>query len=1827
MSKSNKSYRIRTNINSENQYINVDIVQNYEKFEILSLDINQSNVYNLMNSKTGIIVGRVLANDGFGIPNAKLSVFITYDSDDNLDSQLQYHYVSTNSTNEEGIRYNLLPNTVDDECKQAVGTLPIKRFMLDNKDVIEVFDKYYRYTTRTNNSGDYMIYGVPTGSQTIHCDIDLSDIGVLSQKPSDMIYKGYDINLFESPTKFKTSTNLNSLSQLISQDKSVFVYPFWGDTTNDPNGAAITRCDINISYKFEPTCVFMGSVITDTGTNSISKKCKPSKNGGKMSEMKTGAGIIEMIRKTVNGGVEQISIKGNEVINEDGVWCYQIPMNLDYVMTDEYGNTVISDNPSKGIPTRTRVRFRVSMHENPADGVARKRARYLIPNNPRLVKEDYPEFCKTKNVDYEFGTKTLDEDYRDLMWNNVYTVKNYIPRVQKARLPNNLKFTGIKMVNHAGSNNPMPYNKLSIKFNFMYTFMCTLIKILVQLTRSVNIVINWIEYALLYIAKLCVLISNKSGELISFTFLASVNGEAPKNYERSDGIEPFNKEEYGAEVSAERWVFACLKALCAAKLNIEEFNVVAPETMKMKVNIQNMMNQFYNLQGDDTSIRFNGVGAWLCGIVIKMGPGITLKGLCDSENGESLDITPISGESDLWETKWGVFGSGTGTDTGWGTIGDIQCFKVNTNVSELYNCVENQLAQENEVTSFNFFNDWVNGVLYMPLWYRKVKPKRKLFGFIKLKGKDIWCDGRKSVRLRDLKLYSNCVITRDVHSDGVTITPLTDDYTTVNVEDSIADDESGREKLDFIEENETNCWGFQCHKKGRSETPVREGLIIEKETMLGDEVYYYKPVYKNSNITEENELVRLFATDIVLLGSLNTCDLHGIPQFFKILESTSYQMPPDLLEEDYSYNENNDNIPVSDENENLLIDESTRKTEFTGADWGNLGIDQSNYRQVKNSRSYEANENIYDNGGLFYGITCFDSYTKPKSIINLERICEIGVSLDETQELLTNTVVDDINTTINEDSPDFYTDLTPDGYISYDEIYNPDYRSMFATLNGNFLRTKVNPETGLVEYDLTHVYLTNFDGSLENIMAGGATQGNLLDSNNNSLTTEQANYSNNHNLEFSDKNYVLFRYGNYKKLNGKKVFYYEHNKTMTGEVMSKNKIPRYENSFYFYFGLTEGKTAIDKFYSTYYADCGKNEVLEKRSIINFEPNDWCSGTNGYITITSDMEIPLNIKLSNLDGVEKVYTAELIEYKNFYVGSKQEENSDVESEYKYVKLIDKNGDEIDSLPDGEYSIEIIDMNGDIINDRLSFKNTNYITYTIDKYDFNVTNDDLIKQFGTEEGYARVEQNYCVEYDNELLIPYEYTILGSNSITNFGKYGYTEYGKIIDNFITGKKEFISQNYKYDFNTNKLINSNGEEITDYRREWGIIYKNQNGEIKLEKCNYYSNVNVDTKYYKGTSSIEIDNRESIKNTNILGPYFYNRVADSRMQFYVENNVDSGNNLNLTLNVNNTNVTDKVISNNNPILRNIYGYLILSNFSENDYKITVVPAIENELIGFNGYECICFNNEISITGRGHLGIMKNNDSKLNQYYIGLPFGNTTYKITVTMLCSDNENGGYKDVGNQTITYVTVYEGNLKLFINGIDYNLIKYFKTGWTDTTMDALTTDTNNNFNHENIRGWNDIKNIGLTESGLSLYPIEFTGDINIINNLAESLMKNKVNDYTQPTVYNWYDKYIIEEKKWNELSDDYELVKDKNGKNDGEEGYIPTYEGDIITKCNLINTTIDNRIKLTKKMMGTFRPNSQGSVGITLSGETKSKPVKYIVVYEPLFQQLTLNNFNIN
>ena len=350
----NKTYRIKANIGENHVDIDTNLVQDVGIFEFLSLKIDSENLYRMHTANYGCVAGRVLANNAIGVPNAKISIFIEATPETNSDAVLSYlyPYTSVNDVDSKNIRYNLLPEEQLFTCHRNVGTFPSKRLVLDDNNVFEVFDKYYKFTTTTNSAGDYMIFGVPVGNQMLHMDVDLSDIGdLLSQRPRDFLYKGYNVNQFENAGMFKKDTNLNSLVQIFTQDESVNVHPFWGEIDEmgevDSTGVRITRKDINLNYKFEPTCVFMGSLITDEKSNGFTKRCVPTERMGKMDRLTTGEGTIEMIRKTPDGSVEEFSIMGNQLIDGNGVWCYQIPMNLDYVMTDEYGNIVPTNDPEK----------------------------------------------------------------------------------------------------------------------------------------------------------------------------------------------------------------------------------------------------------------------------------------------------------------------------------------------------------------------------------------------------------------------------------------------------------------------------------------------------------------------------------------------------------------------------------------------------------------------------------------------------------------------------------------------------------------------------------------------------------------------------------------------------------------------------------------------------------------------------------------------------------------------------------------------------------------------------------------------------------------------------------------------------------------------------------------------------------------------------------------------------------------------------------------------------------------------------------------------------------------------------------------------------------------------------------------------------------------------------------------------------------------------------------------------------------------------------------------------------------------------------------------
>lgn len=385
-----KSYRIRTEVGVD-KYINVNLEQDWDSLEILSLKILANNLYPRFCSDYGVVTGRVFVNGGFGLPNAKVSVFVPLDPNDELDPIISelYPFKTITTTTEEGYRYNLLPKLPSYNGHASTGSFPNKSDILMDSSYIEVYDKYYRFTVTTNESGDYMIFGVPIGEQTLVMDVDLSDIGCFSLSPQDLIQQGLATETQVNGARFKSSTNLVNLPQIKNLVYDVDVRPFWGSEEFCQVG--ITRVDFDLTklanVVIQPSAVFMGSIISNINDDALKVSCKPKNNTGNLCDLVAGPGQIQAIRQTIYSDTNGLPIlerwdidNGGKVIDEDGTYLLNVPMNLDYVYTNEFGQQVISTDPKIGVPTKGKYRFKIKWQNQQGLQNNYQRADFLVPN-------------------------------------------------------------------------------------------------------------------------------------------------------------------------------------------------------------------------------------------------------------------------------------------------------------------------------------------------------------------------------------------------------------------------------------------------------------------------------------------------------------------------------------------------------------------------------------------------------------------------------------------------------------------------------------------------------------------------------------------------------------------------------------------------------------------------------------------------------------------------------------------------------------------------------------------------------------------------------------------------------------------------------------------------------------------------------------------------------------------------------------------------------------------------------------------------------------------------------------------------------------------------------------------------------------------------------------------------------------------------------------------------------------------------------------------------------------------------------------------------------
>jgi hypothetical protein len=565
-----KNYRFRTKVGQDRE-VRLQIDQDFDMIEILSLKLKQEDVYTRFCADYGVVAGRVIANGGYGVPNVSISIFVPLSAQDENDPIIStlYPYKRVDQKNEDGYRYNLLPYKQEYGGHTPTGTFPDIQDILERKEVLEIYEKYYKYTVRTNDSGDFMIVGVPLGMQKIVMDMDLSNIGCFSLRPSDLIRMGMGVESQFAGSLFRSSTDIETLPQIINSKKDIEVTSFWGE--NEICNVGITRVDFDLrelGIKIEPQSVFMGSMVSTTEDGALGSNCKPKLDSGNLCDLISAPGKILAIRQTIYTDtlgypiLEEYKLpEGGNVIDDEGTWVTELPMNLDFVTTNEFGDQVFSNDPKNGIPTKAKYRFRIQYQNEDGDNSSIIRADYLVPNikeygwSSNVSDENGPIHPDLQKKSYSFsldwqdygdtGTTigqqiiqeaiNCDDKFFEFNFNRVYTISNFIDRWKWGY--NRARHLGIKEITERSCNNTtnkMPVNDGVRNFDFIFFLFNILITVISPIFLTIIVIYHFMAKIYPVIRRIINVIIKVINPIIAF-FCNTINwlrekfGREPKD--------------------------------------------------------------------------------------------------------------------------------------------------------------------------------------------------------------------------------------------------------------------------------------------------------------------------------------------------------------------------------------------------------------------------------------------------------------------------------------------------------------------------------------------------------------------------------------------------------------------------------------------------------------------------------------------------------------------------------------------------------------------------------------------------------------------------------------------------------------------------------------------------------------------------------------------------------------------------------------------------------------------------------------------------------------------------------------------------------------------------------------------------------------------------------------------------------------------------------------------------------------------------------------------------------------------------------------------------
>ena len=214
-------------------YVDLKIQRSYNSLDTLKIYNNLVNSFPTQEAKTGVVFGRLMAiqklknenGKNLRIPLKNVPVGIFNPSE-------QFPQLFSVDENGDRISLNLKESSVFNEYFDQVSYDEDYNNYLKSAESFSAVPAQYKYITKTDDNGEFILYDIPIGEQTAIFEVDLFKQGLTKDEIA--------INFFPFPSN--EEPNIDTVPSFVYKQFPISVVPSWGLSQT-----GYTSLDINVN--------------------------------------------------------------------------------------------------------------------------------------------------------------------------------------------------------------------------------------------------------------------------------------------------------------------------------------------------------------------------------------------------------------------------------------------------------------------------------------------------------------------------------------------------------------------------------------------------------------------------------------------------------------------------------------------------------------------------------------------------------------------------------------------------------------------------------------------------------------------------------------------------------------------------------------------------------------------------------------------------------------------------------------------------------------------------------------------------------------------------------------------------------------------------------------------------------------------------------------------------------------------------------------------------------------------------------------------------------------------------------------------------------------------------------------------------------------------------------------------------------------------------------------------------------------------------------------------------------------------------------------------